>query len=168
MIPLFAVYAAEYLINQGLFELLYYENTHIGGLCLNQHAQYRWYQVVYQCGVLISRSSTVLFYIKHFWILSILQIMTFLLLFYEAIYVFIPSFWITFCIVLWEGLLGGGAYVNAFYQLSSSAPEGYKEFSIGLTSAADTSGITLAGVSAIFVHNYICDHAVDIPPSCPS
>ena len=48
------------------------------------------------------------------------------------------------------------------------APEGYKEFSLGLTSAADTSGITLAGVSAIFVHNYICDHAVDIPSSCPS
>ena len=32
------------------------------------------YQVVYQCGVLISRSSTVLFHIKHFWILSVLQV----------------------------------------------------------------------------------------------
>ena len=49
------------------------------------------------------------------------------------------------------------------------APKEYKEFSIGLTSAADTSGITLAAVSAIFVHNYICEHAVNIPsPSCPS
>ena len=49
------------------------------------------------------------------------------------------------------------------------APEEYKEFSIGLTSAADTSGITLAGVSAIFIHNYICEHAVNIlSPSCPS
>ena len=42
MIPLFVVYTAEYMINQGLFELLYYPNTHIGGLCLNQQAQYRW------------------------------------------------------------------------------------------------------------------------------
>ena len=49
-----------------------------------------------------------------------LQIMTFLLLFFEAIYMFIPSFWITFVIILWEGLLGGGIYVNAFYQLSLS------------------------------------------------
>lgn len=42
MIPLFAVYTAEYMINQGLFELFYYPNTHIGGLCLDQKSQYRW------------------------------------------------------------------------------------------------------------------------------
>ena len=42
MVPLFVVYTAEYMINQGLFELLYYPNTHIGGLCLNQQTQYRW------------------------------------------------------------------------------------------------------------------------------
>ena len=53
----------------------------------------------------------------------LLQIMTFLLLFYEAIYTFIPSFWITFFIVFGEGLLGGGTYANAFYQLSSSVSE---------------------------------------------
>ena len=40
------------------------------------------------------------------------------------------------------------------------APE---EFSIGLTSVADTSGITLAGVSALFVRGYICEHDIDIP-----
>ena len=34
------------------------------------------YQVIYQCGVLISRSSTVLFHIKHFWIFSVLQVHT--------------------------------------------------------------------------------------------
>ena len=40
-----------------------------------------------------------------------------------------------------------------------------KEFSIGLTSVADTSysGITLAGVSAIFVRGYICEHDTDKP-----
>ena len=42
MIPLFAVYCAEYMINQGFFELLYNENTHIGALCLDQASQYRW------------------------------------------------------------------------------------------------------------------------------
>ena len=49
------------------------------------------------------------------------------------------------------------------------APEEYKEFAIGLTTMADSSGIAVAGVSAIFVHNYICEHAIDIPSlSCPS
>jgi len=67
--------------------------------------------------------------------------MTFLLLFYEAVYTFIPSFWITFFIILWEGLLGGGTYVNGFYQLSSSV-----------------SGIQCVCVSYSMVVLYIMDH----------
>ena len=51
MIPLFVVYTAEYMINQGLFELLYYPNTHIGGLCLNQQAQYRWWGWMWLVGL---------------------------------------------------------------------------------------------------------------------
>ena len=41
MLPLFLVYWAEYMINQGFFELLYNANTHVGHLCINQEAQYR-------------------------------------------------------------------------------------------------------------------------------
>jgi hypothetical protein len=41
MVPLFFVYAAEYMINQGFFELLYNPNTHIRSLCISQEAQYR-------------------------------------------------------------------------------------------------------------------------------
>ncbi len=33
-------------------------------------------------------------------------------------YLFIPYFWITMIVVLYEGLLGGGVYVNAFYSIS--------------------------------------------------
>jgi hypothetical protein len=36
----------------------------------------------------------------------------------EVIYLFIPSIWIIFAAVLWEGLLGGAAYVNTFYKMS--------------------------------------------------
>ena len=74
MLPLVVVYFAEYSINQGFFELLYNSNTHIGGYCLDQRTQYRWLQVVYQFGVLISRSSVSVVYIRHFWIFSILQV----------------------------------------------------------------------------------------------
>ena len=42
MVPLFAVYIAEYMINQGLFELLYYQNTRAFTLCVDAHEQYRW------------------------------------------------------------------------------------------------------------------------------
>ena len=46
------------------------------------------------------------------------QVINFVFLFFEAVYYFIPSFWITFFIILYEGLLGGGVYVNAFYAIS--------------------------------------------------
>lgn len=42
MVPLFFVYIGEYMINQGLFELLYYSNTTLGSICLDQMDQYRW------------------------------------------------------------------------------------------------------------------------------
>jgi hypothetical protein len=37
---------------------------------------------------------------------------------FEVIYLFIPTIWIIFAVVLWEGLLGGAAYVNTFYKMS--------------------------------------------------
>ena len=74
MLPLFLVYSAEYTINQGLFELLYSPNTHLGHLCLDQQAQYRWLQVMYQVGVLVSRSSVSVVHIRHFWVFTFLQV----------------------------------------------------------------------------------------------
>ena len=41
MVPLFLVYAAEYMINQGLFELLYQRDSRLGKLNLNHGGQYR-------------------------------------------------------------------------------------------------------------------------------
>lgn len=94
MIPLFCVYIAEYMINQGLFEVLYYSNTRLGAICLDQKDQYRWfvhdvipiyctligclsgrYQVVYQLGVFISRSSVSVIHITWFWVLAVLQVL---------------------------------------------------------------------------------------------
>ena len=74
MLPLFLVYYSEYCINQTFFELLYNPNTHIGGYCLDQQTQYRWLQVVYQFGAFLARSSLCVIYIRHFWILSLLQV----------------------------------------------------------------------------------------------
>ncbi len=41
MFPLFAVYMAEYMINQGLYELFLYPHTHLGGIHVSQASQYR-------------------------------------------------------------------------------------------------------------------------------
>lgn len=75
----------------------------------------------------------------------------------EVLFYYIPSFWIVLALTLWEGLLGGSAYVNTFYKISTEVPEDKKQFSMGTTSFADTIGITFAGIIAISVHNRICD-----------
>ncbi len=41
MVPLFGVYIAEYMINQGLYELFIYPHTHLGSIKIDQGAQYR-------------------------------------------------------------------------------------------------------------------------------
>ena len=69
MLPLGAVYFSEYLINQGLFELLYFP-----GVSLSHAQQYRWYQLTYQLGVLVSRSSLLCLSISRIYVLSILQV----------------------------------------------------------------------------------------------
>ncbi|MCP9260158.1 Battenin [Dirofilaria immitis] len=55
MIPLMFAYIAEYLINQGIVQLIFYPCDR--GWYLTPSSQYRWYQVLYQAGVFISRSS---------------------------------------------------------------------------------------------------------------
>lgn len=42
---------------------------------------------------------------------------------FEAVYLFVPSIWIVFAAVLWEGLLGGAAYVNTFYRISTEVSD---------------------------------------------
>ena len=41
-----------------------------------------------------------------------------LVLSFEAVYLFIPSIWIVFTLVLFEGFVAGAAYVNTFYQVA--------------------------------------------------
>ncbi|RUS69569.1 hypothetical protein EGW08_022670 [Elysia chlorotica] len=151
MVPLTLVYFAEYFINQGLHELLYFN-----GLFLSSKEQYRWYQVDYQVGVFISRSSVNFFKINRLWSLPVLQFANLIILFLQVFYRFIPSFWVILAIVLWEGLLGGAAYVNTFYKLTNEIKAEHKEFCIGVATLGDSIGIAVAGVAAIPTHNAIC------------
>ncbi|XP_031550051.1 battenin-like [Actinia tenebrosa] len=153
MIPLFLVYFAEYFINQGLQELIYWK-----GIWLTPAEQYRWYQVDYQFGVLISRSSVNLFPIKNTCLLAFLQYVNLVVLFFEAYFHYMPSVWIMFAIILFEGLLGGAVYVNSFYRISKEVAPEHREFSMGVASMADSFGIALAGASALPTHNALCSY----------
>lgn len=154
MLPLGAVYYFEYLINQGLFELLYFPKSF-----LDHQQQYRWYQLIYQIGVLISRSSLGCLIINRIYLLSFFQGVNLLLLSLQSVNWTLSGslgLILIFIFVFWEGLLGGAAYVNTFHKISQETEVHHREFSLGIASLADSMAIGLAGLSALPIHNLIC------------
>ncbi|KAL4105266.1 hypothetical protein QTP88_020523 [Uroleucon formosanum] len=151
MIPLGLVYFFEYLINQGLFELVYFEK-----IWLTHSEQYRWYQVIYQLGVFISRTSVSLFPLEKIWILTILQGFNVVYFLIETLYSFTPNIYIIFALIGFEGLLGGGAYCKTYHNIMKKVPKERQEFAMAMTALADAIGISLAGLLAIPLHNQIC------------
>ncbi|XP_042249846.1 battenin [Thunnus thynnus] len=149
--PLGLVYFAEYFINQGLMELLYFPK-----FFLSHAEQYRWYQTLYQVGVLVSRSSLCCVKIRKLWALALLQVVNAVLLLFAVRYQFLPSAWLVFAIILYEGLLGGAAYVNTFYFISKETEDRQREFAMAAASVGDSLGIALAGMAAFPVHRYFC------------
>lgn len=140
ILPLLLVYFGEYLINQGVQPSLVWPGTAIA--C----QEYRYYQFLYQGGVFISRSSVNLFRVKNIWWFPMLQILNLNILTLDAIYHFIPYYWIIFLIVIFEGLLGGATYVNVYYALSTETTGIIREYSMSMTSVSDSIGISIAAL----------------------
>src|SRR5690606_10753847 len=110
-------------------------------------------QALYQIGVFVSRSSVHLVPLKTLFLLqlpAIFQMINATFLSLEGIFAFVPVIWVTFAIILWEGLLGGSIYVNVFYLMSQNFTGKEKEFCLGSTSMSYGLSITLAAVVGIF------------------
>lgn len=88
--------------------------------------------------------------------MALLQLINVMFFLSETVWFFTPSIWIIFVAVLWEGLLGGGAYVNTFYRISNEMPADKKNFALGVVPVSDAIGIALAGLVAIPTHNALC------------
>lgn len=151
--PLMLVYFGEYLINQGLFELIYYKEIGF----LNRDAQYRWFQVSYQLGVLISRSSIECFRIKNIWLMSLLQLANAVIFLGHTSKLYhLPSFYLVVALIIYEGLLGGFTYVNTFHRIKQEVEPRKQAFCISAVTIADTIGIVMAGLVALPVHAALC------------
>ncbi|XP_007452855.1 PREDICTED: battenin isoform X6 [Lipotes vexillifer] len=151
IVPLVLVYFAEYFINQGLFELLFFRNTF-----LSHAQQYRWYQMLYQAGVFASRSSLRCCRIRHTWALALLQCLNLAFLLADVWLSFLPSIYLVFLIILYEGLLGGAAYVNTFHNIALETSSEHREFAMATTCISDTLGISLSGLLALPLHDFLC------------
>ncbi|KAK6013013.1 CLN3 protein [Ostertagia ostertagi] len=137
-------------------ELLEFDCSH--GFSLTPQSQYRWYQVLYQVGVFISRSSSDLIALpgEVLPVLALLQVLNATVLYCEATSRFISHIFILFCVIIYEGLLGGASYVNTFRVIHEEILAD-EECQYGFCSISDTFGILLAGFTAIPVHNIVCD-----------
>jgi battenin len=154
MLPLLLVYVAEYTINQGVAPTLLFP------LDESPFAEFRsfypFYGFLYQLGVFVSRSSTPFIRIHHLYLPSFLQVGNLVLLTLHAVLNFIPSVYIVFAVVFWEGLLGGAVYVNTFAEIMENVPEEDREFSLGATSVSDSGGICIAGFLGMAVEVWLC------------
>ncbi|AEO71965.1 cc449f17-e6c6-4163-b27c-b6054c0d0f31 [Thermothielavioides terrestris] len=154
MLPLLLVYVAEYTINQGVAPTLLFplEQSPFSEF----RAFYPFYGFLYQLGVFISRSSTPFVRIHHLYLPSLLQVANLVLLTLHALLDFIPSVYLVFALVFWEGLLGGAVYVNTFAEIMERVPVEDREFSLGATSVSDSGGICVAGFLGMAMEVWLC------------
>lgn len=158
MLPLLLVYVAEYTINQGVAPTLLFplEDSPFKHF----RAFYPAYNAIYQAGVFISRSSTPFFRIHNLYLPSFLQVLNLAILTLHALFNFIPSVYIIFAIVFWEGLLGGLVYVNTFAEIRDTIPKEDREFSLGATTVSDSGGICIAGFLGMAFEVWLCNWQV--------
>ncbi|XRM39192.1 battenin CLN3 protein [Aspergillus tubingensis] len=158
MLPLLLVYVAEYTINQGVSPTLLFPLK--DSPFEHYRAFYPAYNAIYQVGVFISRSSTPFFRIHDLYLPSLLQIINLVVLTLNALFDFIPSVYIIFIIIFWEGLLGGLVYVNTFAEIGDRVPKENREFSLGATTVSDSAGICIAGFLGMVFEVWLCDWQV--------
>ncbi|KAL1842462.1 hypothetical protein VTJ49DRAFT_5199 [Mycothermus thermophilus] len=154
MLPLLLVYVAEYTINQGVAPTLLFP---LDESPFNEYrAFYPFYGFLYQLGVFISRSSTPFIRIHDLYTPSLLQVANLVLLTLHALFDFIPSVYLVFLVVFWEGLLGGAVYVNTFAEIMERVPPADREFSLGATSVSDSGGVCIAGFIGMALEVWLC------------
>jgi battenin len=155
MIPLFLVYFAEYLINQGVTPVLLFplESTPF----TEYRSFYPFYAMLYQTGVFLSRSSLPLFRLRtSLYAPSLAQVAILGILTLHALYPFLPSVYIVFLVIFVEGLIGGLVYVSAFAAIREEISPEEREFSLGVVALADSLGILGAGVVGAALETGLC------------
>jgi len=151
-VPLFTVYAAEYVLQAGVWPAIGFPVT-------DSKARAEFYHFAnwtYQGGVYISRSSGNLWVasMRALWIMPILQIVNL----YFFLMVSIHHFWYDYgllALCFFAGLLGGSVYVQGFSRINADMPPHQKESAVASAGVADSLGIFVADVVSLFVQSCI-------------
>ena len=96
---------------------------------------------MYGAGVFISRTSIRFIQIKFLPIFPILQIINVFIALSQIFFGYLPSIWFIFVLIVWEGIVAGACYVNAFNLITIEInDQKKKEFSIQFSSLANSIG----------------------------
>ena len=109
-----------------------------------------------ESGVFISRSSTPFLRLHHLYPPTFLQILNLAILILQSLTSFLPSVYLVFAIIFWEGLLGGAVYMNTFAEIGDRVEEEEREFRLGAVSVADSAGICVAWFLSVVVESGLC------------
>ena len=167
MLPLFVVYLFEYSINQALF-------LPLGVAAFRGRPQracktYSMLQLGYQVGVFVSRTSLSYVKLPFPGLMAGLQVANFSVGLLQVLHGFMrggatPALLLLFS--LWEGLLGGGCYVNGMHQMTKLLPAPHREFALSVVAVANTGGILAAGIVATGLEQALLRHLRAPPFEC--
>lgn len=161
ILPLMLVYFSEYVINQGIAPTLDRFGERLKSTSSNNNRPllsaversklYTAYQMTYQVGVFISRSSIEYVKFPRIWLLPPAQLGNCVVLLIAALYSIAPNRYVVMAIIFFEGLVGGGMYVNAFYKLRRTLPPDVKAWALGTAGVGDAAGVTIAAFVNIWL-----------------
>ncbi|CAL6000583.1 CLN3_protein [Hexamita inflata] len=150
ILSLLLVYFCQYLINQSVNAVINFPGKYDGKF-------YTFSQFSCQFGVFLARSSLPLFKIPFncVFIPSILQLCNLILFCFEAIYSFIPSFWLMLVLVFFEGIFGGLVYSSSMHWISVISNNENKEFRMGIICVFNNLGILGASCLGFWLEPFL-------------
>lgn len=156
IIPLMLVYIGEYVINQGISPTLLFDLNDMPFAAYRD--AYVTYSTLYQVGVFISRSSAPWVRIHQLYLPAALQLLNVGICILQSMFMIFPSIYILFILMVYEGLLGGAAYVNTYMQVTETVPAKEREFAMATVGMSDSAGITLAGLLSLWLEPVLCHY----------
>lgn len=156
IIPLMLVYIGEYVINQGISPTLLFDLEDMPFSAYRD--AYVTYSTLYQVGVFISRSSAPWVRIHQLYLPAFLQLANVGICILQSMFMIFPSIYIVFVLMIYEGLLGGAAYVNTYMQVTETVPASEREFAMATVGMSDSAGITLAGLLSLWLEPTLCHY----------
>lgn len=129
---------------------------HVKDKWLAPSSQYRWFMVMYQMGVFLSRTLGALIKPHRPWWATILQAANVGGFIYMTSTMNIPNSWVIFVLVFGIGCIGGFCYVQTWSSLVNELPASQHKFSLGMMTIAESFGIAFGDLSAIPIRHFVC------------